>query len=136
MVVLFFYYFIVINIIVINFIVLYPFQYQDLFNFTPSFSIPRSLQFSAKDWSKWLIFCYFGAGFYWFLNIFLRKIQGVWVTEIDPRDLFSERPKSKQSCLKSELSLKLTQSSALRGVLSCINSKVKIQKNRHIYVGT
>ena len=44
-----------------------------------SISISRSLAFYAKDWSKWLIFCYFRAGFHCFLSILLCKIQEIWV---------------------------------------------------------
>ena len=55
-----------------------------------SMSIPRSLAFYAKDWSKWPIFCYFWAGFYWILSILLRKIQEIWVIEL-MQDNFSLR---------------------------------------------
>ena len=40
-----------------------------------SILIPISLAFYVNYWSKWMIFCYFRAGFYWFLSILCVKFK-------------------------------------------------------------
>ena len=72
----------------------------------------------------------------WFLLIFQHSF--AWNSRnlsdrIDARQLFSGRSKSKHSCLIGEQFWKLAQSSALRGILRYVNSKVKNPKNKHIF---
>ena len=52
---------------------------------------------------------------------------------VDERQLFYiAMPKSKQRCWIGDKSWNLIASSALLGVLSCINSKIEIPKTKHI----